>query len=89
MISTALAQSLAAQISDSLSATDLLRPQSLMQAGPQAIAHLASTLRFVDQTVPGLRDLQRVCQLPLLGNFSQPACLLRVLEPGKLCLAHQ
>ena len=87
-VGTALAQSLPAHVSDSLSATDLLRPQSLMQAGPQAIAHLDSTLRFVDQTVPGLRDLQKVYTLFLLVIFCQSAHLSRGLEPADLLHAH-
>ena len=68
-VGTALAQSLPAQVSDALSATELLRPQSLMQAGPQAVALLDSMLRFVDQTIPGLRDLQKVCAFHFLENL--------------------
>ena len=37
-----------------------------MQAGPQATTHLDSMLRFVNQTVAGLMDLQRVCALHFL-----------------------
>ncbi|CAK0783823.1 hypothetical protein CVIRNUC_007023 [Coccomyxa viridis] len=75
-VGTALAQNLPARVADSLSATDLLRPQSLMQAGPQAIAHLDSTLRFVAQTVPALRDLQKA--EAAVGAFSVTEAFLQL-----------
>ena len=56
----ALAHSVPAKVLDVFSETELLWPQSLMPTTPLDVATSGSTLRFVEQSVPALRDLQKV-----------------------------
>jgi hypothetical protein len=60
ILGAALAHNIPARVLEQLSGTELLRPQSLLQAGPLSIASSGAALRFVEQTVPGLRELQKV-----------------------------
>ena len=57
---TALAHSVPAKVLDVFSETELLWPQSLMPTMPLGVATLGSTLRFVEQSVPALWELQKV-----------------------------
>ena len=57
---TALAHSVPAKVLDMFSETELLWPQSLMPTTPMGVATSGSTLRFVEQSVPALRELQKV-----------------------------
>lgn len=59
-VGAALAHSIPARVLDQVSATELLRPQSLMQAAPWGTVDQTATFRFIEQTVPALRDLQKV-----------------------------
>ena len=64
IVGTALAQSVPAKVLDVFSGTELLWPQSLMQTTPLGVASSGSTLRFVEQSVPALRELQKVVPTP-------------------------
>ena len=63
-VGTGLAQSVPTKVLDVFAATELLWPQSLMQTTLLGVATSGSTLRFVEQSVPALRDLQKVLPAP-------------------------
>ena len=63
-VGRALAQSVSAKVLDTFSDTELLQTQSLMQTVPLGIASSGSALRFVEQSLPALQEVQKVQLTP-------------------------